>query len=88
MLIIADKKIPDKAKINLQKYGELVLLETRGITEESISGHPDIFFFSSQKEIIIAPNLPSIYRELLHEKNISTSHSFIFNKLFTNIPKS
>jgi hypothetical protein len=71
MLIIADKKIPDKAKINLQKYGELVLLETRGITEESISGHPDIFFFSSQKEIIIAPNLPSIYRELLHEKNIS-----------------
>lgn len=70
-LIIADKKIPEEAKINLQKYGELVLLETTGITEESISGHPDIFFFSSQKELIVAPNLPQAYKELLHKKNIS-----------------
>ena len=44
MLIIADKKILEQAKTNLQKYGDLFLLETKGITAESISGHPDIFF--------------------------------------------
>jgi len=71
MLIIADKKIPDDAKINLRKYGEVVLLETTGVTEESISGHPDIFFFSVQNKLIVAPNLPESYKKLLHKKNIS-----------------
>jgi len=71
MLIIVDKKIPEEARINLQKYGELVLLETKGITEESISGHPDNFFLSSQKELIVATNLPQAYKELLREKKVS-----------------
>jgi hypothetical protein len=71
MLIIVDKKIPEEARINLQKYGELVLLETTGITEESISGHPDIFFFSTQNELIVAPNLPDSYKGLLRERKIT-----------------
>lgn len=71
MLIIADKKIPEDAKRNLQNYGELILLETNGITEESISGHPDIFFFNSPDKLIITPNLPESYKILLRKKNIS-----------------
>jgi len=70
MLIIADKKIPEEAKNNLQKFGELVLLETTGITEESISGHPDIFFCKTQNKLIIAPNLPEKFKTIFTENNI------------------
>ena len=70
MLIIVDKKIPDEAKNNLQKYGELVLLETTGITEESISGHPDIFFCETQNKLIIAPNITEKFKTILTQNNI------------------
>ena len=70
MLIIADKKIPKQAKANLLKYGKLVLLETSGITEESISGHPDIFFCKTPEKLIIAPNTPIIYKNNLLKNNI------------------
>ena len=70
MLIIADRKIPDEAKYNLQKYGKLVLLETTGITEESISGHPDIFFCKTKNKLIVAPNIPEKFKTILTEKNI------------------
>jgi hypothetical protein len=71
MLIIADKKISVEAKKKLENHGELVLLETYGITENSISGHPDIFFCKTPNNLIIAPNLPHQYKEILHGKNIS-----------------
>lgn len=70
MLIIADKKIPAQAKQKLEEYGELVLLETSGITEESISGHPDIFFCKAGDEFIIAPNLPVTYKSKLAQHHI------------------
>ncbi|MFH0864754.1 MAG: hypothetical protein V1904_01065 [Bacteroidota bacterium] len=70
MLIVADKKIPDEAKNNLRKFGELVLLETKGITEESISGHPDIFICCANEKIIVAPNIPAEVKKILAKKNI------------------
>jgi len=71
MAIIADKRIPEKAKENLSKYGELILLETKGITYDAISGHPDIFFCKINDQLIIAPNLPKSYKKKLKELNIS-----------------
>ena len=65
MLIIIDKKIPDQAKKSLADYGELVELETSGITYEAISGHPDIFFHKAGNQLIIAPNLPEKYKQTL-----------------------
>jgi hypothetical protein len=70
MLIIIDKKIPEEAKNNLRKYGELVMLGITGVTERSISGHPDIFFCKTQNKLIIAPNLPEDYKIILLENNI------------------
>jgi len=64
MLIITDKKIPEQAKINLSKYGEHILLETSKITDESISGHPDVFFCKTLKKLIIAPNTPFFYKNI------------------------
>jgi hypothetical protein len=71
MLIIVDKKIPEEAKINLRKYGNLLELETVGLTYPSISGHPDIFFIQIDKQLVVAPNLPSNYFEILNEKKIA-----------------
>jgi len=71
MLIIANKKIPEEAKNSLQKYGELDMLETSGITEDSISGHPDLFFCKANNKLILAPNLPESYKDILETKNIS-----------------
>ena len=71
MLIIADKRIPQQAKENLLKYGKLVLLETTGITEESISGHPDVFICETENKIIISPNLPDKIKRKFSENKIS-----------------
>jgi hypothetical protein len=70
MLIIADRRIPEEAKNNLQKFGELVLLETSGITEESISGHPDVFMCQAAEKLIVAPNAPDEIKKILAGKNI------------------
>jgi len=70
MLIIADNRIPLQAKENLLKHGEVVWLETSNITEESVSGHPDIFFCRSNKNLIVAPNLPEAYKKILTKNEI------------------
>jgi len=71
MLIIADRKIPTDAKENLEKHGEVIYLETSGITYEAISGHPDIFFCKIKELLIVAPNLPKHYKNTLKEMKIS-----------------
>ncbi|MCB2219766.1 MAG: hypothetical protein KQI35_05160 [Bacteroidetes bacterium] len=71
MLIIADKRIPEEACLNLQKYGVILHFETTGITYEAISGHPDIFFCKVNDQFIVAPNLPSKYKSNLTGNNIS-----------------
>lgn len=71
MLIIIDKKAPQKAKIKLADYGELLEFQTQGITYDAISGHPDVFFSQIGKDLVIAPNLPEQYLQTLKDKNIS-----------------
>jgi hypothetical protein len=70
MQIIADKRIHEQAKFCLQKFGEIIWLETSNITEKSISGHPDIFFCKTPNSLILAPNLPNIYKDHLSKNNI------------------
>ncbi len=70
-LIVIDKKIPSKAKINLSKYGNLLELETSGITYDSISGHPDIFISILNNDIIVAPNLPQKFMDVMKGNGIS-----------------
>ena len=69
-LIIVDKKIPEAAKLKLSEYGELLELETQGITYDAISGHPDIFFTQLGQEMIIAQNLPQIFINELKKNDI------------------
>ncbi len=70
MLILVDKKIPEKAKLSLQSFGEVVLFETEDITYKAISGHPDVFICKCPEKLIIAPNTPNIYIDILIKNNI------------------
>ncbi len=71
MLIIIDQKAPDKAKYKLSQVGKVVEFATDGICYDAISGHPDIFFFQWPGGLVVAPNLPGKYKQLLQEEGIS-----------------
>jgi hypothetical protein len=58
MFIIADHRIPDKAKLNLEAYGKVLYLEINGITYPAISCHPDIFLVKTNYRLVVAPNTP------------------------------
>ncbi len=71
MVILADKKIPKAASDKLHEFGEVIQLETKGITYDAISGHPDVFFCRVNEQWVVAPNLPGSYIALLEKRNIN-----------------
>ncbi|MCD4683765.1 MAG: hypothetical protein K8R86_10830 [Bacteroidales bacterium] len=70
MFIIADNRIPQQAKDRLSEYGDIIHFSTEGLTYEAISGHPDIFFCQVNGQLIIAPNLPDLFKNILSKNNI------------------
>ena len=87
MLAIIDKRAPKEAIANLNKYVDFVFeLESDGVTFNSISGHPDIFIYQDEINLVIAPNSPVLLIEFLHHHNIK----FVFgdNKIEENFKNS
>ena len=67
--IIADGRMPEEAKKNLKKLGDVLFLNPTETTYKSISAHPDIFFFQAEDGLIYAPNAPKrIVKELKKRK--------------------
>ena len=67
--IIADSRMPEEAKKNLKKFGDVLFLNPTDITYKSISAHPDIFFFQTKDGLVYAPNAPKrIVKELKKKK--------------------
>ena len=67
--IIADGRMPEEAKKNLKKLGDVLFLNPTDITYKSISAHPDIFFFQGKDGLVYAPNAPKrIIKELKKRK--------------------
>ena len=67
--IITDSRMPEEAKKNLKKLGDVLFLNPTEITYKSISAHPDIFFFQTEDGLIYAPNAPKkIVKELKKRK--------------------
>ena len=63
--IIADSRMPEEAKKNLKKLGNVLFINPTSVTYNSISSHPDIFFFQKDDALIYAPNAPKrIIKEL------------------------
>jgi hypothetical protein len=86
MLILCDSKMPGTAKEKLATFGEVVEFATEGITYESISGHPDIFFCPTPAGLIVAPNLPKKYFKILDQH--STSYTIGNLPIGTKYPES
>jgi hypothetical protein len=76
LIAIVDKRIPLEAKVALQKRFLLFELESKDIVYPAISGHPDIFIYSSDGTVVIAPNSPQSLI-LFFERN---SIPFIFGE--------
>ncbi len=70
MIIISNNLIPREAKFNLEKFGEVIYIETRGITYNEISGHPDVFLCQTDNGLICAPNIPKCIVEQLEIKKV------------------
>ena len=67
--IIADSRMPEEAKKNLKKLGNVIFINPNSVTYNSISSHPDIFFFQKDDALIYAPNAPKrIIKELKKRK--------------------
>ena len=71
MVILADNKIPQAAFEKLHEFGEVIQLETKGITYDAIAGHPDVFFCHVNAQWVVAPNLPERYFAILEERKIN-----------------
>ncbi|HOJ36972.1 MAG TPA: hypothetical protein PLI27_06060 [Ignavibacteriales bacterium] len=65
MLAFIDGRVNSQIKKNLSKYFEVIDFETKGITYDAISGHPDIFILKIFNNIYIPKNLPLKYLEIL-----------------------
>ena len=65
MLILCDRRIPAQARFTLSGLGQVVEFSTENITYNAISGHPDIFFCPTPAGLIVAPNLPETYFQIL-----------------------
>ena len=66
---IADSRMPEEAKKNLKKLGDVLFLNPTETTYKSISAHPDIFFFQTKDGLVYAPNAPKrIIKELKKRK--------------------
>lgn len=70
MLVFVDIRIPPDALKTLEKFGEVVKFQTQGITYDAISCHPDIFLCKTPDSLIVAPNTPTRYIEILNKHNI------------------
>lgn len=71
MLFVGDARIPEAAREDLSRRGTFVPFQTAGITYETISGHPDIFFCRSGELLVAAPNTPEKYLQVLRQYHIS-----------------
>jgi hypothetical protein len=70
MLIFIDSKAPEAAKLILRNTGKVIEFETEGLCYDAISGHPDVFFFQHPNGLIIAPNTPLKYKNILKDNKI------------------
>lgn len=70
MKIICNKNIPKEAQKRLERFGNVLYFETKGITYPAISNHPDVFMCLIVNELIIAPNTPNEFKNLFTNNNI------------------
>ena len=76
MWAIIDSRSPKEAIEKLKETFDVLEFRSKGITYDQISGHPDIFIFQDEKQLIIAPNSPKELTDFLNKHKVD----FIFGK--------
>jgi len=72
MFAIIDSRSQNDVVNNLREYVEdLFEFETYGITRNSIAGHPDIFIYQDNNQLVIAPNAQAELFEFLNNHNLT-----------------
>ncbi|GAX59561.1 hypothetical protein SCALIN_C04_0049 [Candidatus Scalindua japonica] len=72
MFAIIDARSPEKSINKLKEHvDDLFMFQTNAITENSISGHPDIFIYRDKKQLVVAPNAPIDLFEFLDNHHIA-----------------
>jgi hypothetical protein len=81
MKIIADSRLSVEAKKYLENLGDVLFLNPQNNTYESISAHPDIYFFQRGNQLITSKNIPENWEKWLID------HHIRFTKGISNIGK-
>ncbi len=72
MFAIIDSRSSEQAFENLRKYvTDLYMFQTSGVTDTSISGHPDIFIYQDKNHLIVATNAPTDLFKFMDKNNIT-----------------
>ncbi|MCF8308410.1 MAG: hypothetical protein K9I68_05310 [Bacteroidales bacterium] len=71
MLIIADSRLPEQAKLKLMEMGDLLEFKTSGVVYEAISGHPDIFMCQLPDKLVVSPQAPGELIDALKAHNVA-----------------
>ena len=72
MLAIIDFRSSKKVINKLKEYvTDVYMFQTDGITDNSISGHPDIFVYQDKDHLIVSPNSPVDLFNFLDTYNIT-----------------
>lgn len=70
MIAIVDSRMPQQAILNLEKLGQVLLLETQPLVYPAIAAHPDIFFCETPFGLVHAPGLAPASISTLVEQGI------------------
>jgi hypothetical protein len=70
VLIFVNAQLPESAITALGRFAETVAFSAPGLVYDAVSGHPDLFFVYIGKKLMVPPNLPQKYVQLLDERAI------------------
>lgn len=73
VLIFVNSKLPQNAKLALERIAETIDFSAPGLVYDAVEAHPDLFFVQVGNKLMVPPNLPPKYFRLLAEKAISYS---------------
>lgn len=70
-LAIVDYRLPKEAVSRLQEFANIHLFNAKGLTFDAVDGHPDIFVFQIDNQLVIARNTPQSCINALNKYAIS-----------------
>ena len=76
MIVLYDARMPQQAAEALAYYATAVPLITHGVTDDILSGHPDVFCCNIEPVPVVAPNMPLPVVQQMQQCGID----FVFGK--------